>query len=51
MAKLMDKKELEFQKGCEAICFECGSSNDLTVIGTGVALCPKCLSEEETDGN
>ncbi len=35
-----------FLRDCESICFECGSSEGLTVTSPGVALCPKCLQEE-----
>ena len=42
------KTNSEFDKDCESICFECASSDNLTVVHSGVALCIRCFLEEYT---
>jgi len=36
----------EFDKDCESICFECAATENLTRMGPGISLCPKCIEEE-----
>jgi hypothetical protein len=43
----MSEKDDGFYENCESACFECGSTEDLTVFCQGVALCPKCMKIEE----
>lgn len=47
---LRELDELKQIKDWESICFDCGdSTQDLSVIHEGVALCPDCLKIELKD--